>query len=109
MRPRQGRSWVALVLAIAALSTLPAAIGFGWWEGPLLADAGMSIDGFGIAAVAMGAAAMGVAASAIRANRRDRNSSRLASSAVAVSLVAIVTGLLLPVSLLCHFENAGPC
>jgi hypothetical protein len=99
----------ALALAIVAVSTLPAAIAFGWWDGPLFADTGMSIDGFGIAAAAMGALAIGVAVSAVRVNRRDHNRSWVESWAIAVSLVAIVMGLILPVTLLCHFKNAGSC
>ena len=99
----------ALAVGLVAVLTLPAAIGFGWWEGPLFADAGMSIDGFGIAAAALGALALGVAVSAVRANRRSHRSSWLAFSAIAVSLVAMVMGLILPVSLLCHFDNAGAC
>ncbi len=87
---------------------MPAAIAFGW-DGPLFADAGMSIEDFGIAAAVMGALAMGVAVSAVRVNRRSHNHLLIASSAIAVSLAAIVMGLILPVSLLCDFENAGPC
>ena len=88
---------------------VPAAIAFGWYDDPLFADAETSIEGFGIAASFMGAVALGVAVSAVRVKRRGHSHSWVASSAIAVSVVAIVTGLILPVSLLCHFKNSGPC
>ena len=106
----QGRSLPALALAVAALSTLPAAIGFGWQDTPLgFGEVAFSIEDFGIAGAAMGALAMAVAVSALRANRRDHEPVWVAGSAIAVSVAAMVAGLVLPVSLLCYFENTGTC